>query len=192
MFVMLETPTQAEIQKKEIFKMRKEEMKEWLEERKEDLKGRMNDLSIDFASDYDLNTSSYLCDLFNEYAGGQVDIYYKDLIDWLSGSGDEFVERYVQEFGIDEKNFDFWEIVRGGQFLDFQERLFADEKEIIELMVVNYLLNNEEEIERELEESELEEMIDEIVDDLQRCERLEDEIDIINKYIKEESEDDEE
>ena len=192
MFVMLETPTQAEIQKKEISKMRKEEMKEWLEERKEDLKGRMNDLSIDFASDYDLNTSSYLCDLFNEYADGQVDIYYKDLIDWLSGSGDEFVERYVREFGIDEKNFDFWEIVRGGQFLDFQERLFADEKEIIELMVVNYLLNNEEEIERELEESELEEMIDEIVDDLQRCERLEDEIDIINKYIKEESEDDEE
>ena len=59
-------------------------------------------------------------------------------------------------------------------------------------MVVNYLLNNEEEIERELEESELEEMIDEIVDDLQKYEILENRIDIINKYIKKESEDDEE
>lgn len=172
--------------------MKKEELKEWLEERKEDLKGGMNDLSVDFASDYDLNTSSCLCDLFTEYADSQVSIYYSDLIKWLSGDGDEFVERYVAEFGIDEKNFNFWDIVRGGQFLDFQERLFGDDKEIIELMVVNYLLNNEEEIERELEESELEEMIDEIVDDLQRYERLEDGIDIINKYIKEESEDDEE
>lgn len=170
----------------------KKELKEMLEQRKEDLKGGMNDLSVDFSSDYDLNTSSYLCDLFNEYADSQVDIYYKDLIEWLSGGGDEFVERYVEEFGIDEKNFDLWGLIRGGQFLDFQERLFADEKDIIELMVVNYLLNNEEEIERELEESEIEEMIDEIVDDLQRCERLEDEIDAINKYIKAESEDDEE
>lgn len=172
--------------------MRKEEMKEWLEQRKEDLKGGMNDLSIDFASDYNLNTSSYLSDLFNEYADNQVDIYYKDLIEWLKGGGDEFIERYVAEFGIDEKNFDFWGVVRGGQFLDYEERLFADEKDIIELMVVNYLLNNEEEIEKELEESELEEMVDEIVDDLQRDGRLEDEIDIINKYIKKESEDDEE
>lgn len=172
--------------------MRKEDLKEWLEERKEDLKGGMNDLSVDFASDYDLNTSSYLTDLFNEYADNNVSIYYNDLIEWLKGGGDDFVERYVAEFGIDEKNFDLWGIVRGGQFLDLQERLFADEKEIVELMVVNYLLNNEEEIERELEESELEEMIEEVVDDLQRYERLEDGIDIINKYIKEEDEDDEE
>ena len=172
--------------------MRKEELKKWLEEKKEDLKGGMNDVSIDFASDYDLNSNSYLNDLFTEYADNQVSIYYNDLIEWLKGGGDEFVERYVAEFGIDEKNFDFWGIVRGGQFLDFQERLFADEKDIIELMVVNYLLNNEEEIERELEESELEEMIDEVVDDLQRYERMEDGIDIINKYIKEENEDDEE
>lgn len=171
--------------------MRKEEMKEWLEEKKEDLKGGMNDVSVDFASDYDLNSNSYLSDLFNEYADGQVSIYYSDLIEWLKGGGDDFVERYVAEFGIDEKSFDFWGIVRGGQFLDFQERLFADEKEIIELMVVNYLLENEEEIERELEESELEEMIDEVVDDLQRYDRL-DVIDIINKYIKEEDDEDDE
>lgn len=171
--------------------MNKKELIEMLEERKEDLKGGMNDLSVDFASDYDLNSNSYLSDLFTEYADNQVSIYYNDLIEWLKGGGDEFVERYVAEFGIDEKNFDFWGIVRGGQFLDFQERLFADEKDIIELMVVNYLLNNEEDIERELEESELEEMIDEVVDDLQRYDRL-DVIDIINKYIKEENEDDEE
>lgn len=171
--------------------MNKKELIEMLEERKEELKRGMNDLSVDFASDYDLNSNSYLSDLFNEYADSQVSIYYADLIEWLKGSGDEFVERYVAEFGIDEKNFDFWGIVRGGQFLDFQERLFADEKDVIELMIVNYLLNNEEEIERELEESELEEMIDEVVDDLQRYDRL-DVIDIINKYIKKEDDEDDE
>ena len=172
--------------------MRKEELKKWLEEKKEDLKGGMNDVSIDFASDYDLNSNSYLNDLFNEYADSQVSIYYDDLIEWLKGGGDEFVERYVAEFGIDEKNFDFWGIVRGGQFLDFQERLYADEKDIIELMVVNYLLNNEEEIERELEESELEEMFDEIESQFDNCERLENLLDAINEYIKIKDEDDEE
>lgn len=166
--------------------MNKKELFEKLEERKEEIKKEINDISIDFASDYDLNSSSYLCDLFTEYADSQVDIYYKDLIEWLF-DGVDYVERYVEEFGIDEKNFNFWDIVRGGQFLDFQERLFADDKEIIELMAINYLLNNEEEIERELEESELEEMIDEIVDDLQRYERIDDGVDIINKYIKEEN-----
>ena len=171
--------------------MRKEEMKEWLEERKEDLKGGMNDLSVDFASDYDLNTSSYLSDLFNEYADSQVDIYYSDLFEWCKHNY-EYVEEAVAEFGIDSRNFDFIEIIRSGQFLYNERQLFEDEKEIAELMVVNYLLNNEEEIEKELEESELEEMIDEVVDDLQRYGRLEDGIDIINKYIKEEEDDDEE
>ena len=164
--------------------MKKEELKEMLEERKEDLKGRMNDLSVDFASDYDINTSSYLCDMLTEYADNQVDIYYTDLIEWLKGNGDEFIERYVEEFGIDEKSFDFWSVVRGGQFLDFQERLLSDEKEIVELMVVNYLLENEEEIEKELEEKELEEMFDELESQFDDCERLENVIDIINEYIK--------
>ena len=172
--------------------MRKEEMKEWLEEKKEDLKGGMNDASVDFVSDYDLNSNSYLSDLVNEYADSRVSIYYGDLIEWLKGGGDDFVERYVAEFGIDEKNFDFWGIVRGGQFLDFQERLFADEKEIVSLMVVNYLLENEEEIERELEERELEEMFDEIESQFDNCERLENLIDVIDEYIKRKDEDDEE
>lgn len=167
--------------------MNKKELFERLEEKKEEIKRSINDISIDFASDYDLNSSSYLCDLFTDYADSQVSIYYSDLLKWLSGDGDEFVERYVAEFGIDEKNFQFWDIVRGGQFLDLQERLFADDKEIIELMAINYLLNNEEEIEREIEESEIEEMIDEIVDTLQRYERIDDGVDIINKYIKEEN-----
>ena len=51
-------------------------------------------------------------------------------------------------------------------------------------MVVNYLLNNEEEIERELEESELEEMFDEIESQFDSCERLENLLDAINEYIK--------
>jgi hypothetical protein len=166
--------------------MNKKELFEKLEERKEEIKRSINDISIDFASDYDLKSSSYLCDLFNDYADSQVDIYYRDLVEWLF-DGVDYVERYVAEFGIDEKNFDLWDIIRGGQFLYFQEKLFANERKIIELMAINYLLNNEEEIERELKESELEEMFDEIIDDLQRYERVENGVDIINKYIKEEN-----
>lgn len=171
--------------------MRKEEMKEWLEERKEGLKGGMNDLSIDFASDYDLNTSSYFCDLLTEYADNQVSIYYDDLFEWCKYNY-EYIEEAVAEFGIDERNFDFVGIIKSGQFLYNERQLFEDEKEIVELMVVNYLLENEEEIERELEESELEEMFEEIESQFDNCERLENLIDIVNEYIKIKDEDDEE
>lgn len=163
--------------------MRKEELKEMLEERKEDLKGRMNDLSVDFASDYDITTSAYLSDLFNEYADSQIYIYYSDLFEWCKDNY-EYVEEAVAEFGVDSKNFDFIGIIRSGQFLYNERQLFEDEKEIVELMVVNYLLENEEEIEKELEEKELEEMFDELESQFDDCERLEDMIDIINEYIK--------
>ena len=171
--------------------MKKEELKEWLEKRKENLKGGMNDISIGFASDYDINTSSYLCDLFTEYADSQVDMMNYDLIEWFRYNY-EYVEQAVAEFGVDEKNFDIFRLFQSGQYLQNSELLSQDEQEIVELMVVNYLLENEEEIEKELEESELEEMFDEIESQFDNCERLENLIDIIDEYIKIKDEDDEE
>ena len=171
--------------------MKKEELKEWLEKRKENLKGGMNDISIGFASDYDINTSSYLCDLFTEYADSQVDMMNYDLIEWFRYNY-EYVEQAVAEFGVDEKNFDIFRLFQSGQYLQNSELLSQDEQEIVELMVVNYLLENEEEIEKELEESELEEMFDEIESQFDNCERLENLLDAINEYIKIKDEDDEE
>jgi hypothetical protein len=188
----LEYTNKAEIQKRRFSKMRKEEMKEWLEEKKEELEGEVNEISKDFASDYDLNSSSYFCDLFTEYADSQVSIYTSDLFEWAKYNY-EYIEEAVAEFGIDERNFDFLGVIKSGQYLQNTELLYQDEKEIVSLMVVNYLLENEEEIERELEESELEEMFDEIESQFDNCERLENLVDIIDEYIKiGEDEDDEE
>lgn len=159
--------------------------------RKESLKGGMNDISIDFASDYDINTSSYLCDLFTEYADNKVDMMNYDLIEWFRYNY-EYVEQAVAEFGVDERNFDIFRLFQSGQYLQNSELLSQDGKGIVELMVVNYLLENEEEIEKELEESELEEMFDEIESQFDNCERLENLIDIIDEYIKIKDEDDEE
>lgn len=170
--------------------MRKEDLKEWLKERKEDLKGGMNDISKDFASDYDLNTSSYFCDLITEYADSQVDLYNYDLIEWFRYNY-EYVEQAVAEFGVDERNFDIFRLFQSGQYLQNTELLYQDEQEIVSLMVVNYLLENEEEIEGELEESELEEMFDEIKSQFDICERLENLIDVIDEYIKIKNEDNE-
>lgn len=143
--------------------MKKEELKEMLEERKEDLKWRMNDLAVDFSADYDLQTSSYFCDLFTEYADSQVDIYASDLFEWAK-SNYEYIEEAVEEFGIDSRNFDFLRVIQSGQLLYNERQLFEDEEKIVELMVVNYLLENEEEIEKELEESEKE-----FFEDLKKC-----------------------
>ena len=159
--------------------------------RKESLKGGMNDISIDFASDYDINTSSYLCDLFTEYADNKVDMMNYDLIEWFRYNY-EYVEQAVAEFGVDERNFDIFRLFQSGQYLQNSELLSQDGKGIVELMVVNYLLENEEEIEKELEESELEEMFDEIESQFDNCERLENLLDAINEYIKIKDEDDEE
>lgn len=172
--------------------MNKKELIEMLEERKNDLKRGMNDLSVDFASDYDLQTSSYFCDLFCEYADSQVDIYNSDLFEWCKNNL-EYVEEAVAEFGIDEKNFDLMRLVQSGQFLYNERQLFEDEEKIVELMVVNYLLNNEEEIEKEIDENELDEMFAEITSQFDSNDRCEDVVDVINKYIKEkEDEDDDE
>ena len=171
--------------------MKKEELKEMLKQRKEDLKRGLNDISKDFASDYNINTSNFLCDMFTEYADSQVDLYNYDLVEWFKDNY-EYVEQAVAEFGVDERNFDIFRLLQSGQYLQNYELLSQDGKEIVELMVVNYLLENEEEIERELEESELDEMFDEIESQFDNCERLENLIDVIDEYIKIKDEDDEE
>ena len=163
--------------------MNKKELLQIIEGRKDDIKKGMNDISKDFASDYTLDTSSYLSDLISEYSDNWVYIYNYDLLNWVKDNY-EYVEMAISEFGIDEKNFNFFRLLQTGQYLQNEEMLYSDESKIIELMTYNYLLDNEDEIEKDIDEKDIDEMIDEILAYFDSNDRLNDIIDKINEYIK--------
>ena len=55
-----------------------ENTKEYLYKIKLDLEEKMNDISIDFVSDYDIESDNYISDLFSEYSDNNISVYYSD------------------------------------------------------------------------------------------------------------------
>lgn len=154
-----------------------------LEEKKADLMSEMNDIAINFVEEHDLDTNSYLSDLISNFAGWQVDYYNNDLAEWLKRGGGYYVERYVEEIGIDTRNFNFWQIVSGGQFMELEEKLHEDSEKIIEMLVINYLLKIKNEIERDLTDEDLTNLLEEVKSQINSNDRLSDAIDVVDDHI---------
>lgn len=153
-------------------------LKTFLEEKRNDYLLVMNEISKDFAYDYDSNdNSSYIDDCFTEYADSQVDIYTSDLLEWANGNY-SYIEDYVNEFGQPEK-FDFIHLIQCGQFYQKYQELCKDEEEIKAVIYLNKLLYTleEEELNAPITE-ELEISIENILDsswcDLERFDEYED------------------
>ncbi len=51
----------------------------------------------------------------------QIDIYYYDLREW-SVDNYEYIEQYVDEFGVGDKS-DFHSLIQGGQYVYFSEQI---------------------------------------------------------------------
>jgi hypothetical protein len=152
-------------------------LKQFLEEKKEELERKMNDLSVDFANDFDYKENGWISDDFVEFADQNVDIYYSDLFEWAKGNY-SYIEDYVKEYGIDTQSFDFIKIIQGGQYLEKYEELNQDEEEIKALLFVQKMLNLDNEIlEQEIEE-EIENNIENILNgswcDLDKYDEYED------------------
>lgn len=124
--------------------------RKFLEELRNNLLEGMNSISKDFAYDYDSNDDEqFISDCFSEYADSQVDIYYTDLIDWISRENANYIEEYVEEFGMPENNnykkLDFMKLIQGGQFYKNYQELYKNETEIKSVIYLNKLLNTLEE-----------------------------------------------
>lgn len=162
----------------------KEELKNEIEEIQQELKQKMNDISIEFATDFDITCSSYLCDAINEYADGLIDIYYSDLLEWAKYNY-EYIEMAIEEFGDvardNEKHVDFMRTIQQGQYLYNSNMLYEDEEKIVKLMMLNYLKKVADEINFEFD---IEELIDEIAANFDHNERLNDLQITIDEYIK--------
>ena len=170
-----------------------ENVKDYLEELKDytvkyggQLKTYMHDISIDMASDYDITSSEYLCDMFTEYADGRVDIYNSDLLEWAKYNY-EYVEEAIDEFGVatdSSGKADFMRTIMQGQFKYYEEQLYEDEKEIYKLMAINYMLRHCEFYTQE----QVDEILERIEDEIDSGNRADDMMDIIKEVVNGEDE----
>lgn len=124
----------------------------------------------------------YVDDVLHEIADNHIDIYWTDLCEWAKGNSG-YIDEYVAEFGIDSKNFDFFRLIQGGQYLCNLEELNKNRDDIIKLFILNYI-ENELEI-KELSEN-VENQLNDILDDVSNYDDLSVIIDDITSIIEEE------
>lgn len=158
-----------------------EDVKDYVEENGGQLKARMNDISIDLANDYDITSSCYLCDMFTEYADGQVDLYNYDLLEWAKEHYD-YVEQAIDEFGVakdGDGRANLMRTIQSGQMIYYENLLYQDEKEIYKLMAINYMLKNCEFYTME----QVDKILDRIETEIDNGNRADDMMDIIEEVV---------
>lgn len=102
-----------------------------------EMKKGMNDISIDFVTDYS-GSDGYICDLFTEFADGQTSIYYSDIIRFISENV-EAVNDAIAEFGWDGCGSDLY---KAGQMAEFQQNeqlLYDDLTDICKLSALEMI-----------------------------------------------------
>lgn len=143
----------------------------------EDLK---KDLYLgDFGEYFNDYNNGYICDIISEIADNNVDIYNYDLLEWAKDNYN-YIDDAVAEFGVDTQNFDFWGIIRQGQYLYNDNDLYENLEDSLKFYMYDY-------IEKTLEVEEItEEQNDNLLDfDFSdNNERLENLIEHINKVME--------
>lgn len=85
--------------------------------------------------DYD---NGYICDIISEIADNNVDIYNYDLIEWAKDNYN-YIDNAVAEFGVDAQNFDFWGIIRQGQYLYNDNDLYENLEDSLKFYMYDYI-----------------------------------------------------
>ena len=122
--------------------------------------------------------NGYICDIMSEIADNHINLYNHDLLKWLSDNlaNAYYIERAVNEYGIDSKDFDFYNLIQQGQFMQNYEDL----QEHLNDSLLNYAFNY---IEHYLDNIDVtEEQFDELtLKDYEKFDNLEE----IDDFIKE-------
>lgn len=121
------------------------------------------------------NYQNYIDDIIHDIADNNVDIYNYDLLEWAKDNY-SYIEDYVKEFGIDSQNFDFIDIIRGGQYLYIEQTLYNNKESMLEYLAY-YILDDKGYTEIEEEKATEISMID--FDRIETIYELEEEIDNI-------------
>lgn len=137
-----------------------------------EIKDNTNYLDIDISNLCDYNGSKYLSDIINEICDNNVDIYTYDLLEWLKNNY-EYVEYANNEYG---QVSDLIRQVQQAQFYKFNEEMYNNIDDALELYILDKLKNNNYE---ELNE-EQKEKVNKLVQDSNNDDILPDEDDILN------------
>ena len=129
-------------------------------------------------TDYD---SGYICDLLNEIADGNVDIYNTDLWTWARDNTG-YVEQSMMEFGWDSKESSLEQLFQMGQYLEISEDLYKNLDDSIKYFIYDNL-------DVEYIDNELYNFIDELCNNVDHNERLDVILDQVIEYIKTEVQD---
>lgn len=83
-------------------------------------------------------SNGYICDIITEVCDNNVDIYNNDLWEWAKDN-EYYVERAINEFGIDSNNFDLIGLFRQGQYFYYEETCYNNLDDIIEYLILSNL-----------------------------------------------------
>lgn len=122
----------------------------------------------------------YIGDIIAEIADNNISLYNCDLLDWAKGNS-SYIDDAVKEFGINEKNFDFFRLIQNGQYLAVTQELYENLEDSLKFYMYDYIEKN----------TELLALDEDTVEELENCfdfndnnEELENLIDKINEILK--------
>jgi hypothetical protein len=111
-----------------------------LNEHREKLEGLdNNNIVLDIANDLCGYDSGFFEDNYREIIESNVDIYNKDLLQWLSEYVYEF-ESYINENELIE-NFDLYGTIRQAQAYYYESLVLDNEEDVFMVYIYSYILN---------------------------------------------------
>ena len=162
---------------------------------RDELEAEMNGSAWDFANDHDIADSYYLSDAFMEWADSNTSIYYSDQREYYYFHSEEcdFALTMLYDGAtlgdmIRKQGLDSIICLAGacGEYEAIYGELSENEEEIKKLLVINHLLELEEEEIAPLNDSQLNELLEEA--GARNINRINDLLDLVNEYLETEEE----
>ena len=94
----------------------------------------------DFGDELCNYTCGRICDNLNNIAENHIYTNTDNLFDWAKGNIN-FIEECVNEYGFDDKNFDFCRLIQAGQYFSNLQELSENIDDIITNWILDYIEN---------------------------------------------------
>lgn len=142
------------------------------------------DVTADYESYADYNSSDYICDSLTECADGSVDIYNYDLFEWCKHNW-EFVEEAIEEYGDvarDDRRPNFIRTIQQGQFYCYEKELYDNLDDIIKKVACNCLIDLLENTQTQKTEEDFNEFIESL--NIDHNDRWDDVLDACKEFLE--------
>lgn len=103
------------------------------------IKDLKNELYVgDFGDCFVDYNEGYVCDIISEIADNNISTYSNDLLEWAKGNS-SYIEEAVLEFGVDEKNFDFFKLIQQGQYIANEQELYNNLEDSLKFFMYDFI-----------------------------------------------------